>query len=203
MPLEELKSKIHNTVRSFERRYETNIFFFPEDTTPHSIIHVRLIDLYHDMNLYIQVSLQNLNVLDIGIEEIRVPYSSCPMAAQFYTKLIGFSISKLAKELPDQKVNSCLHLNELVEEATRSFNAAYGFFIKEKIFPNELNEEKMFIGNLNRENRREIARHWWMKDRRVKNSCFSFNSATEQIEFKDISQKIPSFTEIVVQSLKK
>lgn len=202
MALIELKNKIHNVVRSFERRYESNIFFFPEDKSPNSVIHVKMTDEYHDMNLYLQIDLKTLTVTDMGIEENRVPYESCPMAAKNYSIIIGKQISKLGKQKPENKIHGCLHLNELLEESTRVFNAAYGFYLKEKNYPNEYNEEKMFVGDLDRSTRREIARHWWMKDRRVKNSCYSFDSATENLEPKKLAANIPSFTEMVLDSMR-
>jgi hypothetical protein len=202
MPLNDLKGKIHNIVRSFERRYESNIFFFPEDKKPCSVIHVKMTDEYHDMNLYLQVELKTLTILDLGIEENRVPYESCPMAAKNYLMIIGKQISKLGKEKPENKILGCLHINELLEESTRVFNAAYGFYLKEKNYPNEYNEEKMFVGDLPRSSRREIARHWWMKDRRVRNSCHSFNTITENTEMKTIAANIPSFTEMILESMR-
>lgn len=202
MSLLELKNKIHNIVRSFERRYESHVFFFPEDEIETSVIHVTLIDAYHDMNLYLQVNLKSLLVSDLGIEENRVPYMSCPMAAKNYDYLIGKNILKLIKEKPEKKIDSCLHINELIDEAVRAFNAAYGFFMKEKNYPKEFNEEKMFEGNLNRESRREIARHWWMKDPRIKNSCYSFNTETKEDNFEKLAKEIPSFTEMILKSKK-
>ncbi len=202
MSLVNLKNKIQNVVRSFERRYESHVFFFPEDEIENSVIQVTMIDAYHDMNLYLQVDLKTLKISDIGIEENRVPYSSCPMAISNYDFLLDKSILKLSKEKPEQKIHSCLHINELIDEAVRAFNAAYGFFMKEKNYPKEYNEEKMFEGKLNRETRREIARHWWMKDPRIKNSCHSFNTESKDIELEKIAKEIPSFTEMILKSKK-
>lgn len=206
MGLKDLKDKIHNSVRSFERRYETSIFFYPEDNPPVSIIEVRLVDQYHKMDLYMKIDLTNLQVADLAVEETRVPYSSCPNAIKNYSFILGQQISKLnriSSREDYQRVQGCLHINELIEEGSRSFYAAYGFFLKEYNYPVELNEEKMVFGDYPRETRREAARHWWMKDRRIKNSCFSFNSETEVADIKKLIEKVPTYTEMVLKNMKK
>jgi hypothetical protein len=202
MPLEELKNKIRNTVRSFNREYNTSIYFFPEDST--SVIHVQLVDLYHDMSLYLLISLNNLNILDLGIEENRVPYPICQGAIPAFQAYIGVNIMKVGKSKDlFPKTSGCLHLHELLEEAAQNFNTGYAFFLKEQEYPKELNEEKMFIKGPDREYRREVARHWWMKDKRVKNSCYSFATIRENTEAKKLIEDVPGFTQILLSKMKK
>ncbi|MDX1958191.1 MAG: DUF2889 domain-containing protein [Leptospiraceae bacterium] len=205
MPLSELKTRLKNTVRSFERKYETHVFFYPEDKIPSSIIQVTMTDHYHFMILYIQIEMATTKIIDIDAEETRVPYESCPNAINSYTKLIGMQLSKLvrAKESIIEKRLSCLHLNELLEEGFRSYTAAYGFYLKDQYYPLEYHEDKMFYGDLSREKRRHITQHWWMKDRRVKNSCYSFSEERKQTELAEIVETIPSFTDMVLKELKK
>jgi len=205
MPLKELKEKSQNTIRSFERRYETHVFFYPEDEIPSALLEVRLVDDYHNMNLYVLVQMADTVILDIDIEETRVPFETCPNAVFAYRSLIGKELSRIVRSNDKfvEKKSSCLHINELLEEGLRAYGAAYGFFLKDKYYPLEYHEDKMFIGTLPRETRRHITQHWWMKDRRVKNSCYSFSTERENPDLKELVKDIPSFTDITLIELKK
>jgi hypothetical protein len=205
MPLKELKEKSKNTVRSFERRYETHVFFYPEDEIPSALLEVRLVDDYHNMNLFLLINMANTTILDIDVEETRVPFETCPNAVNAYKILLGKELTKVVKaegKYIDKRMG-CLHINELLEEGFRAYTAAYGFFLKDKYYPLEFHEDKMFIGDLPREKRRHITQHWWLKDRRVKNSCYSFATEREQTELKEIVKDVPSFTDMTIMELKK
>lgn len=205
MPLQELKEKSRNTVRSFERRYETHVFFYPEDDIPSALLEVRLVDDYHNMNMFLLMNMANTTILDIDVEETRVPFETCPNAVAAYRALIGKELSKVVRMEGKyvEKRMGCLHINELLEEGFRAYTAAYGFFLKDKYYPLEYHEDKMFFGDLPREKRRHITQHWWMKDRRVKNSCFSFSTDREQSDLKEIVKEVPSFTDMTLMELKK
>jgi hypothetical protein len=205
MPLKELKEKSRNTVRSFERRYETHVFFYPEDEIPSVLLEVRLVDDYHNMNLFLLMNMTNTMILDIDVEETRVPFETCPNAVAAYHALVGKELVRVVKQEGRyvEKRLGCLHINELLEEGFRAYTAAYGFFLKDKYYPLEFHEDKMFVGDLPREKRRHITQHWWMKDRRVKNSCYSFSTEREQSELKEIVKDVPSFTDMTIMELKK
>lgn len=205
MPLKELKEKVKNTVRSFERRYETHVFFYPEDEIPSALLEVRLVDDYHNMNLYLLIQMATTEILDIDVEETRVPFETCPNAVHFYRSLIGKELSRIVRSDGKyvEKRLGCLHINELLEEGFRAYSAAYGFFLKDKYYPLEYHEDKMFIGKLSREERRHITQHWWMKDRRVKNSCYSFSTEREEEKYKEVVKNVPSFTDMTLMELKK
>lgn len=204
MALVEMKNKIHNVVRSFRRSYTTSVFFFPEDDPPTSIIQVKQDDLYHDMALYITIRLDSMAITDIDVEENRVPYPQCPNAITIYHSLIGQNLARLNLEKMDhfKRSKGCIHVNELIEQAKQNFTTAYAFFLKEELYPTEWNEEKMFTGSSDREFRRELARHWWMKDRRVKNSCYAFAQEREAEKI-ELLKDTPTLTEMMLKNMRK
>ena len=128
----------------------------------------------------------------------------CPGAIPSFQSYIGVNLMKVSKTkdlIP--KTLDCIHLHELLEEAAQNFTSAYAFFLKNENYPEELNEEKMYIQGPSREYRREIARHWWMNDRRVKNSCFSFSTSRENLEAKKKVESVPTFTQMMLEKMKK
>lgn len=205
MALQELKRKIGHRMASFERRYETRTFFFPEEAPPKAVVQTNLYDPYHDMTLYLEVDLKHLKISDADVEEIRVPFSMCPKAIQAYKYLVGMDMSesKLLRTFPTDMTGACLHINELIAHAAAGFNAAYGFYLKDKNFPEDWDEYKMHIGEASESERLEIGRHWWMKDRNVRNTCLSFSTNQEVTETKEKIKKIPSITQMMVSEYKK
>ncbi|EMY27392.1 hypothetical protein LEP1GSC115_5988 [Leptospira interrogans serovar Australis str. 200703203] len=113
------------------------------------------------------------------------------------------SYVKLMNRFPADKTLGCLHINELIQNAAMNFHSAYAFYLKERNFPAQLDEYKMYEGNLPARERREIGRHWWMKDRGVKNSCYSFSTRHEKPELKDQVKHLDSITAMMVKEFKK
>lgn len=193
MALKDFQNSLFNRNHSYTRRYETRVFWFPELETPEAIVEVNQFDPYHDMTLYLRVNLMNLKITDFAVDEKRVPYKSCPMAIESYSYLLGSEMSerKLIGNYPE-RTKGCLHLNELIENAARSFQSAFAFYLKEKVLPPEQDEYRMYSGTMSHQDRIELGRHWWMKDRSIRNSCFSFSTVHEDSNWKETVKEYPS-----------
>ncbi|WP_040911634.1 DUF2889 domain-containing protein [Leptospira broomii] len=204
MALSQLKQKIRFKDCGFQRRYESRYYWFPEESPPSCLIEASQRDSYHDMTLYMLINLTNMKIIDLDVEEDRVPYETCPQAIKTYSYLIGeeISYSKIMRKFPVDKTAGCLHINELLQNAAQSFSSAYAFFLKERNFPPELDEYRMYAGTLDARSRREIGRHWWMKDRGVRNSCFSFSAEHETAELKEQVKPLDSITAMMVKEFR-
>ncbi|PJZ24138.1 hypothetical protein CH352_00385 [Leptospira hartskeerlii] len=204
MALSQLKQKIRYKDCGFQRRYESRYYWFPEESPPSCLIEVSQRDPYHDMTLYMLVNLATMKIMDLDVEEDRVPYETCPHAIKTYSYLIGEDISynKIMRKFPEDKTIGCLHINELLQNAAQSFSSAYAFFLKERNFPPEWDEYRMYQGDLDPKSRREIGRHWWMKDKGVRNSCYSFSDRHETPELKQQVKPLDSITSLMVKEFR-
>ncbi|EKO33118.1 DUF2889 domain-containing protein [Leptospira santarosai] len=203
--LQELKERIRFRSTDFQRNYESRYYWFPEESPPLCVVEVNQYDPYHDITLYLEVDLTTMKIVKSGVEEKRVPYETCPAAIKTYDYLVGEDMSyvKLMNRFPADKTLGCLHINELIQNAAMNFHSAYAFYLKERNFPARFDEYKMYEGDLPAQERREIGRHWWMKDRGVKNSCYSFSGRHEKPELKDQVKHLDSITAMMVKEFKK
>ena len=205
MALSDMKEAIRHRLAGFERRYETRVFWFPDQSPSYAIVESRLLDTYHDMALFLRVNLQTRKIEDVDVEENRVPYSSCPLAVATYRYLIGEDMSErgLIGKYPFARPEGCLHLNEMLEHAVRNFNSAYGFYLKDRNFPADMDEYRMHVGERSLNDRIELGRHWWMKDRNVRNSCLSLSVSQEKQEYRDQIKDLPGITQMMVREFRK
>jgi hypothetical protein len=203
MGLQEIESKILNKNLEFRRSYETRVFWFTEQNPPVSVVEIHQYDNYHDIILLLEVNLLNLKIQDYGVRERRVPYKSCPLAIKNYSYLIGSEISetKIKKSFPERQIG-CLHLNEMLEIGSKVFSSAYGFYLKSQNIPAKIDEYKMDQPGMEFDDRIEHSRHWWMKDRVVRNSCYSFSDLFRKEEIYNEIKDYPSITNMMVRQFR-
>ncbi len=205
MGLEQLKQDVLHRTVSFGVRYEGSITYLPELNPPRCVVKAVMIDLHHDLVLYIGVNLATIKIDDIGVEFFKTPFPDCMKSFDKYQEFIGIDMSdrKIMQKLLEFEKLNCLHLNELFQIASKTFTSGFAFFLKDQFMPEEMDEYKMHKGDTGLEERLEINRHWWMKDSRVKDSCYAYRENSIRQNYNEKVKSIPTITKLMIQASKK
>ncbi|GBF50225.1 hypothetical protein LPTSP4_17490 [Leptospira ryugenii] len=198
-----LRKQIQNIPLGLERNM-TVAFWWLFDQKPNiAIIESKLYDRYHDISLLIKVDLSKQVILEFEIEERRTPFSSCPGAIVNYDFLVGKKLNRPALEIAIREYrplsqHGCIRIDQLLFYAVDNFVSALGYELKRRHIPERWNEE---IHNPNSEEfqKRSAAVHqWWIKDRVMKDSCFTMSGAmSDDIARKDLEAE-PSITTLLL-----
>lgn len=205
MGLDELKKEYAHREIAFNLRYESNIVWLPESNPPRGIVHSIMKDPHHNLELYIGVSLNSMKIDDIGIVFNRSPFPMCSNSYAKYEEFIGIEMSetKIMRKLEEFQKRNCLHMNELFQVSIKAFTSGFAFYLKNKVIPGELDEYRMHIGKTPLLDRIETMRNWWMKDRRVANSCYAYRDETiSDAEMNKIKDLQP-ITRLMIEEVKR
>lgn len=205
MGLDELKQEYAHREIAFNLRYESNIVWLPDSTPPRGIIHSIMKDPHHSLELYIGVSLDSMKIDDIGIQFNRSPFPMCKNSCEKYQEFIGIEMSetKIMRKLDEFQKRNCLHMNELFQVSIKAFTSGFAFYLKNKVIPGEIDEYRMHIGSTPLQERIETMRHWWMKDRRVLDSCYAYRKETILDEEMDKVSNLQPITRLMIEEVKR
>ncbi len=204
MGVNELRSQYAHRETAFNLRYESNISWIPDSRPPRGIIHSLMKDPHHDLELYIGVSLANMQIDDIGIVFNRSPFPMCRDSVSRYNEFIGIEMSetKILRKLEEFEKRNCLHMNELFQLSVKAFTSGFAFYLKNKNIPGEMDEYRMHIGNIPLLERIETMRHWWMKDRRVLDSCYAYRWETIEEDVNGKIENLKPITRLMIDEVK-
>jgi hypothetical protein len=198
-----IRNKIQNVPVCLERNMSVSFWWFFDQSPPKAVIESKIYDRYHDISLLIEVDLTKQVIVDCEIEERRTPFSTCPGAIKNYDFLNGKKLNRPALEIalrehiPFSK-NGCIRIDQLLYYAVDNFVSALGYELKSRQIPREWNEEFHGVDSKPFEDRSAAVHQWWIKDRVMKNSCFTMSEDFEREDAKASLKDSPSITPLLL-----
>jgi|JI10StandDraft_1071094.scaffolds.fasta_scaffold505942_2 hypothetical protein len=175
-----IRNKIQNVPVCLERNMSVSFWWFFDQSPEIAVIESKIYDRYHDISLLLEIDLTKQTIIDCEIEERRTPFPTCPGAIKNYDFLQGKKLNRPALEIalrehiPYSK-NGCIRIDQLLYYAVDNFVSALGYELKSRQIPREWNEEYHTRDSKPFEERSAAVHQWWIKDRVMKNSCFTMS----------------------------
>ncbi len=175
-----IRNKIQNTPVGLERDMKLSFWWLFDFSPAKAIVESKLYDRYHDISFLLEIDLSTQSILDLEIEERRTPFPVCPGAIPNYDFLKGKKFNRPAvdiaikENLPHSKLG-CIRVNQLLYYALDNFVSAIGYELKSRQIPDRWNEERHVADSEPFEKRSSAVHQWWVRDRVMKNSCYTMS----------------------------
>lgn len=175
-----IRSKIQNTPVGLERDMKLSFWWLFDVNPAKAIVESKLYDRYHDISFLFEINLASQTIIDFEIEERRTPFSVCPGAIPHYDFLRNVKFNRPAldiaikENIPQSKLG-CIRINQLIYYAVDNFVSAIGYELKSRQIPDRWNEERHVPDSEPFEKRSAAVHQWWIRDRIMKNSCFTMS----------------------------
>ncbi len=198
-----IRKKIQNTPVGLERNMSVSFWWLFDQIPPRAFIESKIYDRYHDISLLLEIDLAKQVVIGCEIEERRTPFGTCPGAIQSYHFLTGKKFNRPALEIavreniPASK-NGCIRIDQLLYYAVDNFVSALGYELKSRQIPDKWNEERHAPDAEPFDKRSAAVHQWWIRDRVMKNSCFTMSEQFQNEEAKIPLQKEPTITTMLL-----
>ncbi|TGL59159.1 DUF2889 domain-containing protein [Leptospira ognonensis] len=185
-----IRNKIQNVPVCLERNMSVSFWWFFDSLPQKAVVESKIYDRYHDISLLLEIDLSKQTIIESEIEERRTPFSSCPGAITNYDFLNGKKFNRPALEImlrehiPLSK-NGCIRIDQLLFYAVDNFISALGYELKSRQLPKEWNEEYHSQESKPFAERSAAVHQWWIKDRVMKNSCFTMSADFENLEARE------------------
>ncbi|MDZ4725382.1 MAG: DUF2889 domain-containing protein [Leptospira sp.] len=198
-----IRNKIQNVPVGLERNMSVSFWWLFDQTPQKAIIESKIYDRYHDISLLLEIDLTKQTIIDFEIEERRTPFVTCPGAIKNYDFLKGKKLNRPALEIalresiPFSK-NGCIRIDQLLYYAVDNFVSALGYELKSRQIPKVWNEEVHVSESKPFEERSAAVHQWWIRDRVMKNSCFTMSEDFENSNYKILLATEPSITSLLL-----
>ena len=198
-----IRNQIQNVPVCLERNMSVSFWWFFDKSPEIAVIESKIYDRYHDISLLIEVDLTKQTINACEIEERRTPFSTCPGAIKNYDFLNGKKLNRPALEIalrehiPLSK-NGCIRIDQLLYYAVDNFVSALGYELKSRQIPREWNEEYHTRNSKPFDERSAAVHQWWIKDRVMKNSCYTMSEDFEEPESKEKLKDSLSITPLLL-----
>ncbi len=182
-----IRSKIQNTPVGLERDMKLSFWWLFDVSPAKAIVESKLYDRYHDISFLLEIDLSIQSILDFEIEERRTPFSVCPGAIPRYDFLRGTKFNRPAidiaiKDKIPQSQLGCIRISQLLYYAVDNFVSAIGYELKSRQIPDRWNEERHVADSEPFEKRSAAVHQWWIRDRIMKNSCYTMSEGFVNLE---------------------
>jgi hypothetical protein len=179
-----IRNKIQNVPVGLERNMSVSFWWFFDKKPAKAIIESKIYDRYHDISLLLEIDLSKQVIVDCEIEERRTPFATCPGAIQNYNFLNGTKLNRPALDIAIKQYiahskHGCIRIDQLLYYAVDNFVSALGYELKSRELPREWNEEYHTQDSKPFEKRSAAVHQWWIKDRVMKNSCYTMSEDFE------------------------
>ncbi len=185
-----IRNKIQNVPVGLERNMSVSFWWFFDESPQKAVIESKIYDRYHDISLLLSIDLTKQIIIGCEIEERRTPFSTCPGAIANYHFLNGKKLNRPAIEIairehmPFSKFG-CIRIDQLLYYAVDNFVSALGYELKSRQIPKDWNEEYHSQNSKPFAERSAAVHQWWIKDRVMKNSCYTMS---EDFEDKNVQE---------------
>lgn len=202
-----LRDKIKNNPMGFERGITASYWWLLDQSPPKAIIETNLSDRYHDISLILEVDLTKQIISDHQIEERRTPFHTCPGAVPNYSFLTDLKFNrptlerKIKEHLP-QSQSGCIRIDQLIYFSVDNFISALGYELKSRQIPDRWNEERHVEGAEPFEKRSKAVHQWWLRDKIMKNSCYTMKTEFESPIEKEYLSGEPTITNLILGMMK-
>ncbi|WP_411824759.1 DUF2889 domain-containing protein [Leptospira sp. 'Mane'] len=175
-----IRKKMQNTPVGLERNMSVSFWWFFDQSPARAVIESKIYDRYHDISLLIEIDLTKQTIIDTEIEERRAPFATCPGAISNYGFLNGIKFNRPGLEIAIREAvpksgDGCIRIDQLLFYAVDNFVSALGYELKSRQIPDRWNEERHAPDAEPFEKRSAAVHQWWIRDRVMKNSCFTMN----------------------------
>lgn len=202
-----IRNKIQNVPVCLERNMSVSFWWFFDSLPQKAVIESKIYDRYHDISILIEVDLSKQTIIDCELEERRTPFPTCPGAIKNYNFLSGKKFNRpaleitLREQIPHSK-NGCIRIDQLLYYAVDNFISALGYELKSRELPKEWNEEYHSQESKPFEERSDAVHQWWIKDRVMRNSCYTMSEDFENLHAREKLDNSLSITPLLL-SLRK